>query len=81
LPAGDPRASDNDPRYADVLRAGAMPRTECLKDTVARVVPFWNEAIAPAITRGKRVVVPRTATRCAHWSSISTASPTTTSCS
>jgi 2,3-bisphosphoglycerate-dependent phosphoglycerate mutase len=56
LPAGDPRASDNDPRYADVP-AGAIPRTECLKDTVARVVPFWNEAIAPAITRGKRVVI------------------------
>ncbi len=56
LPPGDPRASDGDPRYADVP-AGAIPRTECLKDTVARVVPFWNEAIAPAITSGKRVVV------------------------
>ena len=34
-----------------------MPRTECLKDTVARVLPFWNEAMAPAIRSGKRVVV------------------------
>ena len=34
-----------------------MPLTECLKDTVARVLPFWNEAMAPAIKAGKRVVV------------------------
>ena len=34
-----------------------MPLTECLKDTVARVLPFWNESMAPAIRSGKRVVV------------------------
>jgi len=34
-----------------------MPRTECLKDTVARVLPFWNESMAPAIRAGKRIVV------------------------
>ena len=34
-----------------------MPLTECLKDTVARVLPFWNDAMAPAIRSGKRVVV------------------------
>lgn len=34
-----------------------MPLTECLKDTVARVMPFWNESLAPAIRSGKRVVV------------------------
>ena len=34
-----------------------MPLTECLKDTVARVLPFWNEAMAPAIRSGQRVVV------------------------
>jgi 2,3-bisphosphoglycerate-dependent phosphoglycerate mutase len=56
LPVGDPRQSDADPRYADVP-AGALPRTECLKDTVARVVPYWREAIAPAIVQGKRVIV------------------------
>lgn len=31
--------------------------TECLKDTVERVLPFWNESMAPAIRAGKRVVV------------------------
>jgi len=56
LPPGDPREADADPRYAG-LRPGEIPRTECLKDTVARVVPFWNEAIAPAIRSGRRVVV------------------------
>jgi len=34
-----------------------VPLTECLKDTVARVVPFWTESMAPAIKAGKRVVV------------------------
>lgn len=34
-----------------------MPLTECLKDTVERVLPFWNEAMAPAIRSGKRVVL------------------------
>ena len=34
-----------------------MPLTECLKDTVARVLPFWNESMAPAIRAGKRVLV------------------------
>jgi 2,3-bisphosphoglycerate-dependent phosphoglycerate mutase len=56
LPPGDPRASDGDPRYAGVP-SGELPRTECLKDTVARVVPYWTETIAPAIRAGKRVVV------------------------
>jgi 2,3-bisphosphoglycerate-dependent phosphoglycerate mutase len=56
LPAGDPRHANLDPRYAK-LKAADIPTTECLKDTVARVVPFWNEAIAPAIKAGKRVVV------------------------
>ena len=34
-----------------------MPLTECLKDTVARVLPFWNDTMAPAIRSGQRVVV------------------------
>lgn len=34
-----------------------MPLTECLKDTVARVLPFWNESMAPAIRAGRRLVV------------------------
>ena len=56
LPAGDPRGSENDPRYASVA-PGLVPRTECLKDTVARVVPYWTETIAPAVAAGRRVVV------------------------
>ena len=56
LPPGDPREADGDPRYAS-LAPGEIPRTECLKDTVARVVPYWNDAIAPAIRAGKRVLV------------------------
>ncbi|RYG32228.1 MAG: 2,3-bisphosphoglycerate-dependent phosphoglycerate mutase, partial [Burkholderiales bacterium] len=39
------------------LAQGQVPLTECLKDTVARVLPFWNEAIGPAIRSGRRVVV------------------------
>ena len=34
-----------------------MPLTECLKDTVERVMPFWNESLAPAIRAGQRVLV------------------------
>jgi len=56
LAADDPRCERNDPRYTR-LKPGEVPLTECLKDTVARVLPFWNEAMAPAIKSGKRVVV------------------------
>ncbi|MBX3588494.1 MAG: 2,3-diphosphoglycerate-dependent phosphoglycerate mutase [Ramlibacter sp.] len=52
----DPRCERADIRYAH-LAPGQVPLTECLKDTVARVLPFWNEAIAPAIRSGQRVVV------------------------
>ena len=56
LETTDPRWEQGDLRYAG-LAAGEVPLTECLKDTVARVLPFWNEQIAPAITSGKRVVI------------------------
>ena len=56
LETTDPRWEQADLRYAG-LAAGEVPLTECLKDTVARVLPFWNEQIAPAITSGKRVVI------------------------
>lgn len=46
----------NDPRYADVPRE-QLPLTECLKDTVARVVPYWENVIVPAIKSGKKVVI------------------------
>ncbi|MEN7526638.1 MULTISPECIES: 2,3-diphosphoglycerate-dependent phosphoglycerate mutase [unclassified Cupriavidus] len=52
----DERASFDDPRYANVPRE-QIPLTECLKDTVARVMPLWNESIAPDIKAGKRVVI------------------------
>jgi 2,3-bisphosphoglycerate-dependent phosphoglycerate mutase len=45
-----------DPRYKH-LKPEDIPATESLKDTVARVVPFWNDSIAPAIQRGRRVLV------------------------
>jgi 2,3-bisphosphoglycerate-dependent phosphoglycerate mutase len=56
LPPGDPRWPGNDPRYKH-LKPEEIPATECLKDTVARVIPFWNDSIAPAISRGRRVLV------------------------
>jgi 2,3-bisphosphoglycerate-dependent phosphoglycerate mutase len=34
-----------------------LPLTECLKDTVARVLPIWNESIGPAVKAGKRVLI------------------------
>ncbi len=56
LDADDPRASFADPRYASLAR-DEIPLTECLKDTVARVLPFWDERIAPAIRSGRRVLI------------------------
>ncbi|GAP64862.1 phosphoglyceromutase [Mizugakiibacter sediminis] len=57
-PALKPEAnvSAGDARYAG-LAPGEMPLTECLKDTVARVLPYWHETLAPAIRAGRRVVV------------------------
>jgi 2,3-bisphosphoglycerate-dependent phosphoglycerate mutase len=56
LDANDARASFNDPRYAKLKRE-QIPLTECLKDTVARVLPAWHEELAPAIKSGKRIIV------------------------
>ena len=56
LEESDPRWERGDRRYAK-LSPAEMPRTECLKDTVARVLPFWNDAIAPALKQGRRVLV------------------------
>ncbi len=52
----DPRCERGDRRYAG-LTPSQVPLTECLKDTVARVLPFWNESIAPAIRSSQRVLV------------------------
>jgi 2,3-bisphosphoglycerate-dependent phosphoglycerate mutase len=56
LADGDPRIEAADPRYA-ALAAGQYPRTECLKDTVARFLPAWHETIAPAVKSGRSVIV------------------------
>ena len=56
LEPDDARCERADRRYAD-LAPGQVPLTECLKDTVARVLPFWHEQLAPVIRSGKRVVV------------------------
>ncbi|MGV8803545.1 MAG: 2,3-diphosphoglycerate-dependent phosphoglycerate mutase [Polaromonas sp.] len=56
MDADDARSERNDRRYAK-LAPGQLPLTECLKDTIDRVLPFWNEAMAPAIKAGKRIVV------------------------
>lgn len=56
LPEGDPRLQTDDPRYAELPRA-QFPRTECLKDTVARVVPYWETVIVPRILAGRRILI------------------------
>ena len=56
LEATDPRSERSDVRYAHVA-ASDVPLTECLKDTVERVVPFWNASIVPTIKAGQRVVI------------------------
>ena len=53
LAPDDPRYESKDPRYAGI----EVPRTECLKDTVARVIPYWNSTIAPAVRAERRVLV------------------------
>lgn len=52
----DERSSLRDPRYAS-LSGEEIPLTECLKDTVARVLPYWESALAPAVRTGQRVIV------------------------
>jgi 2,3-bisphosphoglycerate-dependent phosphoglycerate mutase len=56
LEADDPRGQRQDVRYSQ-LQPDQIPLTECLKDTVARVMPFWNESVAPAIKAGQRIVI------------------------
>ena len=56
LTKDDPRYPGYDPRYKD-LKEEEIPLCESLKDTVARVLPYWNEVIAPTIKEGKRVII------------------------
>jgi len=52
----DPRHPARDPRYAG-LPPSQLPRAECLKDTVERVVPYWQNDIVPQLKAGKRVLI------------------------
>ncbi len=56
LTEDDPRWPGRDPRYAG-LRPEEVPRTESLKDTVARFLPYWESTIAHDIRAGKRVLI------------------------
>jgi 2,3-bisphosphoglycerate-dependent phosphoglycerate mutase len=56
LAPDDPRYPGHDPRYRNLSKE-ELPLTECLKDTVARFLPYWHETIAPAIVRGERVLI------------------------
>jgi 2,3-bisphosphoglycerate-dependent phosphoglycerate mutase len=56
LTLDDPRHPSNDPRYQR-LPPSVLPLTESLKHTIARVLPYWHETIAPSILAGKRVVI------------------------
>ncbi|MBG80826.1 MAG: 2,3-diphosphoglycerate-dependent phosphoglycerate mutase [Phycisphaerae bacterium] len=52
----DPGLPLHDPRYADVER-DRLPHGECLKDTVERVVPYWNNVIKPLVASGQRLII------------------------
>ena len=56
LTADDSRSPGHDLRYKD-LDPRDIPLTECLRDTVARVLPYWHETIAPTIRSGKRALI------------------------
>jgi 2,3-bisphosphoglycerate-dependent phosphoglycerate mutase len=56
LTVDDERHPSHDPRYKG-LKADDLPLTESLKDTIARFMPYWHEAIAPTIKAGQRVVI------------------------
>ena len=56
LEESDPRFPGHDRRYADLAKE-QLPRTESLKDTIARFVPYWTEVIAPQVAAGKRVII------------------------
>lgn len=56
LEEDDPRHPGRDARYRE-LSPAELPATECLRDTLARVLPCWHDRIAPAVRSGKRVLV------------------------
>ena len=56
LETTDPRWPGSDPRYRD-LGPTEVPTTECLKDTVERFLPYWEQEIVPVVASGKRVII------------------------
>ena len=56
LDESDPQYPGTDPRYRG-LSPSELPRTECLKDTVGRFLPYWHQAIVPTIRSGKKVII------------------------
>jgi 2,3-bisphosphoglycerate-dependent phosphoglycerate mutase len=56
LTPDDPRFPGHDPRYQGLSKE-ELPLTECLKDTVARFLPYWHETIAPAVKSGQKVLI------------------------
>jgi len=56
LEKSDERYPGNDPRYKELIEKD-LPLTECLKDTVARFMPAWNDMIAPRVKEGKKVII------------------------
>jgi 2,3-bisphosphoglycerate-dependent phosphoglycerate mutase len=56
LTPDDERYPGHDPRYKH-LTAQELPLTECLKDTVARFLPYWHSTVAPAVREGRRVLI------------------------
>jgi 2,3-bisphosphoglycerate-dependent phosphoglycerate mutase len=56
LTPDDPRYPGHDPRYRNVP-PGELPLTDCLKDTVARFLPYWHETIAPAVNAGRKILI------------------------
>lgn len=56
LEKDDERYPGHDPRYKDLADAD-LPQAECLKDTVARFLPFWHETIVPSLKEGKKVLI------------------------
>lgn len=63
LEPSDPRHPGNDPRYRNLSDA-ELPRTESLKLTIERTLPYWFESVVPDIRAGKRVLI------CAHGNSL-----------
>ena len=55
IDSADPYSQASDARYADL--GGDLPATECLKEVVARMIPYWQESIVPDLKAGKRVLV------------------------